>query len=111
MRKKLFTLLLSVALTAGFFTNSVQSSAKASVSESLKTEAGNDTTNDISAIDGDPEADRHLYLQEDSEDVMKSIGKRSLKTASQSVNPYTGIAYTHSAAFDGMNIYNGIDVS
>jgi len=32
-------------------------------------------------------------------------------TAAQTLSPYTGINYTHSSAFEGLNIYNGIDVS
>lgn len=35
----------------------------------------------------------------------------SHKGASTSANPYTGKTYTHADVFDGMNIYNGIDVS
>lgn len=36
-----------------------------------------------------------------------SVKKETLQTTS----PYTNITYTHSDAFHGMNIYNGIDVS
>lgn len=32
-------------------------------------------------------------------------------TTTQTLSPYTGITYTHSSAFEGLNIYNGIDVS
>ena len=109
MRKKILTLLLSAALITGIVANSVQGSAKALVSESAKTETA--TVNGRSVMVGDPEADRHLYSQEDSDDTMNILNGRSLKSASQSANPYTGIKYTHSNTYTGMNIYNGIDVS
>ena len=32
-------------------------------------------------------------------------------TATQTLSPYTGINYTHASTFEGLNIYNGIDVS
>lgn len=35
----------------------------------------------------------------------------SQKKASTSVSPFTGATYTHADAFDGMNIYHGVDVS
>ena len=35
----------------------------------------------------------------------------SLKKSAQTTSPYTGITYTHADAFDGLNVYNGIDVS
>ena len=104
MRKKILHLLLTAALTASFLTAPAQNSA-ASVSGSER------TTSDITAVDGDPEADRHINQQEASENTMGNFSKRSLKASSQSANPYTGINYTHSDAFDGKNIYNGIDVS
>lgn len=104
MRKKILHLLLTAALTASFLTAPAQNSA-ASVSGSER------TTSDITAVDGDPEADRHINQQEASENTMGNFSKRSLKASSQSANPYTGISYTHSDAFDGKNIYNGIDVS
>ena len=109
MRKKILTLLLSAALITGIVANSVQGSAKALVSESAKTETA--TVNGRSVMVGDPEADRHLYSQEDSDDTMNILNGRSLKSASRSANPYTGIKYTHSNTYTGMNIYNGIDVS
>lgn len=109
MRKKILTLLLSAAFATGIFTNSVQGSAKTLISESAKKETA--AVNDSSVMVEDPEADRHLYSQEDSDDTMKNLKGRSLKSASQSANPYTGIKYTHSDAFTGMPIYNGIDVS
>lgn len=41
----------------------------------------------------------------------KTTAATNLKKSSQTTNPYTGITYTHADAFDGLNIYNGIDVS
>lgn len=35
----------------------------------------------------------------------------SLKKGSTSVSPFTGATYTHADAFDGMNIFHGVDVS
>ena len=35
----------------------------------------------------------------------------SLKKSAQTKSPYTGSTYTHAEAFDGMTVYNGIDVS
>lgn len=35
----------------------------------------------------------------------------SFRKSSQGVSPFTGSTYTHADAFDGMNIYHGIDVS
>ncbi len=35
----------------------------------------------------------------------------SQKKAAESTSPYTGTSYTHADTFDGLNIYNGIDVS
>lgn len=111
MRRKILTILLSAVLTTGFLTNSLPSSAETSVSESIKAEETTDTANNISVTDGDPEADRHLKQQEASGDMLKNFSSRSFKASSKSMNPYTGITYTHSDAFDGMNIYHGIDVS
>lgn len=37
--------------------------------------------------------------------------RNSLKGSSQSKGPYLSTTYTHADAFDGMTIYNGIDVS
>jgi len=111
MRKKIFTLLLSAALTVGSLANPVQGSAKTVDCESAKTEIADNAVNDSSVMVEDPEADRHLYLREDSDDTMNILNGRRLKSTGQSANPYTGIKYAHSDAFAGMNIYNGIDVS
>lgn len=111
MRRKILTILLSAVLTTGFLTNSIPSSAETSVSESFKAETTTGTANNISVTDDDPEADRHLKQQEASSDMLKNFSGHSFKTSSKSTNPYTGITYTHSDAFDGMNIYHGIDVS
>lgn len=47
-----------------------------------------------------------------SGDAPASIKRRSsLKKGSTSVSPFTGATYTHADAFDGMNIFHGIDVS
>lgn len=40
-----------------------------------------------------------------------STAAGSQKKSAQSISPYTGITYTHADSFDGLNIYNGIDVS
>lgn len=46
------------------------------------------------------------------ENSLSSITRQSsLKKGSTSVSPFTGATYTHADAFDGMNIYHGIDVS
>lgn len=105
MRKKLTTILLSAALAASLLTTPL--------CNVTITAAATGTIAD-SAIDGDPEADKHLNSENgDTETASSGINilSHSLKGSSQSANPYTGLTYTHADAFDGKNIYNGIDVS
>lgn len=45
------------------------------------------------------------------ESVLTNPSLSKNKGSSQTVSPYTSSTYTHADAFDGKNIYNGIDVS
>ena len=99
MKQNLKTILLSTALTMSLIlTPDMRATAL-------------DTTETTISTSGDPEASRHIDQNNDAiTDTLWNANRRS-KKFSQSENPYTGITYTHADAFDGKNIYNGIDVS
>ncbi len=80
------------------------------------------TTDQIETLPEDPGAYRlgqndYSFSTYDSSsnntsDGVYDFSKRlTSKKASQSVSPFTNKTYTHADAFDGMNIYNGVDVS
>lgn len=96
MKRKLITLLLTAAITT-------------CLTPAASLAANYDMQISASSF-GDPEAFRHLD-QDNTTEASPSTPNRRLRRFSQSENPYTGITYTHADAFDGKNIYNGIDVS
>lgn len=54
-------------------------------------------------------------LEQNQESEQESLAalkrESSFKKGTASVSPFTGTTYTHADAFDGMNIYHGVDVS
>lgn len=119
MRKRLLSSVLAIAMLlqcGTILSNNDTSIVKAKTSNPVSVETASDYPGyDRSAVitDGseDPEPNR---VRDDAKSSMAKNGISLYAAKAQtlaSANPYTGLTYTHSDAFNGMNIYHGIDVS
>lgn len=88
MRKKLLAIALAATMTCSAFTG-------------IKADAATNSVASNAAIS----------TEENQKTFNGSKNTFALKKSSQYVSPLTSSTYTHANAFDGLNVFNGIDVS
>lgn len=103
MRKKLLTSILVLSMTCSVISEHTAFAASVATQSAISTDS-TETTDTIK----DTDTTKNTNTQKSYSFKKNTF---SYKGSSQSVSPLTNSTYTHADAFDGMYIFNGIDVS
>lgn len=103
MRKKLLTSILVLSMVCSVISEHTAFAASVATQPAISTDS-TETTDTIK----DTDTTKNTNTQKSYSFKKNTF---SYKSSSQSVSPLTNSTYTHADAFDGMYIFNGIDVS
>lgn len=117
--KSFFCIILCLAITANAMTGASVCAASDSVGNTQQELSPEENDPGFERLSGiyEPAAEENISNGAEepdgnsSDSSITSPALRNLKKLSSSASAYTGQTYTHASNFDGMNIYNGIDVS